>query len=141
MFVVAFYFIIITPDAKSEECLSYEPAIVRLTGAIVERTFPGPPNYESIKKGDAPEMALILELNRPVCVKGDPDDEVNSETEKNVKSMHLVIHDGKYTYYRRLLSKQVVANGTLFHAHTGHHRTKVLMEVIGIKTIENGNKK
>ncbi|MBI5888124.1 MAG: hypothetical protein HZB82_05355 [Deltaproteobacteria bacterium] len=49
-----------TGDAQAEECLSYWPAKVRLTGTIVEKTFPGPPEFESIEKGDRPETRWIL---------------------------------------------------------------------------------
>ncbi len=38
--------------AAQGDCLSYEPTEVRLTGTISRKTFPGPPNYQSIRKGD-----------------------------------------------------------------------------------------
>ncbi|MBI5492901.1 MAG: DUF4431 domain-containing protein [Deltaproteobacteria bacterium] len=113
----------------AEECLSHEPTEVRLIGTIIRKTFPGPPNYESIEKGDEPETFWILKLKRPVCVKGRPDDELNSETEKNIKNLHLVLDNEMYARYKHLVLKNVIAEGTLFHAHTAHHRTKVLMTV------------
>ena len=141
LFVLTLPFLAFADEARAEECLSYEPVKVRLIGTIVEKTFPGPPEFESIEKGDRPETALILKLKRPVCVKGNPEDELNSETEKNVGDLHLVIHGGEYVRYRRFVTKQVVAEGTLFHAITGHHHTKVLMEVINIKPLGKENKK
>jgi hypothetical protein len=39
-------------------CLSYEPAVVTLSGTLVRKTFPGPPNYKSVKKGDKPEKLV-----------------------------------------------------------------------------------
>src|SRR5215813_15064234 len=54
-------------------CLSYEPTVVKLRGTIISRTFPGPPNYESIREGDTPEAYWLLVLPRPACVKqGEP---------------------------------------------------------------------
>lgn len=137
MLIFVFVFLVAcVGEVKSEECLSYEPAKVALTGTIMRKTFPGPPNYESIENGDEPETYWILKLKKPVCVKGNPDDELNSETEKNVKNIHLVIDGEKYARYRHLVSKNVVAQGTLFHAHTAHHRTKVLLMIISIKPVE-----
>jgi len=57
-----------TASAK-EACLKYEPEIVKLVGVTTRHTFPGPPNYESVKKGDAPERYWLLRLPRPVCVR------------------------------------------------------------------------
>lgn len=123
-------------EAKAEDCLSYEPTKVRLTGVITRQTFPGPPNYESIKNGDKPETYWILKLEKPVCVNGNPKDELNSETENDVKNIHLVFHGDEYTRYRHLVSKRVITTGTLFQAQTAHHRTKVLMEVTIMKQVE-----
>jgi Domain of unknown function (DUF4431) len=33
---------------------------------------------------------------------------------------------------RRLMGKRVTVTGKLFHAITGHHRTKVLIEVVNV---------
>ena len=44
------------PDAKAT-----------VSGELTVQIFAGPPNYESIAKGDAEEKALILELPRRLC--------------------------------------------------------------------------
>src|SRR5215472_16788896 len=105
-------------------CLTYEPTVVRITGTIIERTFPGPPNYESIKDGDEPETYWPLVLRGPVCVdQGDPGDLIN-EGKKGIRRIQLVLHDeGAYDKYHRLLGKRVVATGTLYGSHTAHHKT------------------
>jgi hypothetical protein len=33
--------------------------------------FPGPPNFEDVRKGDKPEPTYILQLLKPICVSGD----------------------------------------------------------------------
>ena len=115
-------------DQATQDCLSYEPATVTLKGKITRTTFAGPPNYESIKKGDEPETYWILHLTSTVCVSGD-------EPEKNVSDIQLVfIDDKQYARYKDLLGKQVVANGKLFHAISGHHHTNVLLKVEEIKS-------
>lgn len=138
LFVFIFSFLAFTEKAMAEECLSYEPKEVRLIGTIIRKTFPGPPNYESIENGDEPETFWILRLKKPVCLKGKPDDELNSEAEKNIKDFHMVLDNEMYARYKHLVSKDVIAEGTLFHAHTAHHRTKVLMTVISIKSAKDG---
>jgi len=89
--------------------LSYEPAVVTLEGTLVRRTFPGPPNYESIRKGDRPETAWILELGAPVCVYPD-------SAEPDI-----------------LWGKEVIVMGTLYGVHTGHHHTPVLLTIESIE--------
>lgn len=126
-------FVFLADEAKSEECLSYEPAKVKITGMIVRRAFPGPPEFESIEKGDEPETYWILKLTKPICVKGNPDDELNSETEKDIKNMQLVLDSREYARYRHLVSKKVVAEGELFRRHTGYHYTRVLLSVDSMK--------
>lgn len=140
-FILILQIFFLADTARTEECLSYEPMKVKLTGTMVEKVFPGPPEFESVEKGDEVQLALVLKLKKPVCVKGDLVDETNAETEKNVRNIHLVIHGGKYEHYKRYVKELVIAEGTLFHAHTGHHRTKVLMEVISIKRVKDESKK
>ncbi len=118
----------------SGACLSYGPAEVRLTGKIRIRTFPGPPNYESVKKGDTPEVTWVLHLARPVCVRRGQDNEFDV-AERNVTDVQLVLEPGQYTQWRKLARGRVpvAVTGTLFHSHTGHHHTPILIDVTDIK--------
>lgn len=116
-------------------CLKYEPEVVELKGKVKRVVFPGPPNYESVKDGDQPEPYYVLFLSKGVCVQGDPKDEINSEAEKDIKSMQLMITD--YKKYRPLLEKNVTVQGKLMHSHTGHHHTKVLVQVENMKATPN----
>src|SRR5215831_8689740 len=72
-------------------CLSYEPTVVKLTGTIISRTFPGPPNYESIKDGDGPETYWLLVLRRPVCVDQGKPGEFN-EAKKGIRRIQLAFN-------------------------------------------------
>jgi hypothetical protein len=101
------------------------------------KVFPGPPNYESIKRGDRAETAIILSLATPTCTTANnstPDD--TSIPEANIRDVQLVLNKpADWKLAKRLLGKPVVLSGTLFHAHTGHHRTKVLLNVTEIKVV------
>jgi hypothetical protein len=116
--------------AKAQKCLGYGPT-VSLTGTIRSQVFPGPPNYESIKSGDRKETATILKLTAPTCTIGnDPPD----LAETGLREMQLVVRkSADWETIRRRRGKRVIVSGTLFHAITGHHRTKVLIDVANIR--------
>ena len=51
-------------DLKQKDALSFE-------GTLNYRIFPGPPNYEDVRKGDTPEPTYILKLDDAICATGD----------------------------------------------------------------------
>jgi hypothetical protein len=109
-------------------CLSYEPAVVQLTGTVIRETFPGPPNYESVRNGERPETYWILHLEHPICVDADKTDSGYNSAQIDIQRVQLVLAGGAaYKKYKKLLSKKVIATGTLFGSHTGHHHTTVLL--------------
>ena len=116
---------------RAQACLSYEPELVTVTGTIRTRTFAEPPNYESDAKGDAREDVWVVRLAKPLCVSAKGD----AEAEKNVTDLQLVFPEGQkqYDQYRSLKGRRVSIKGTLFHAETGHHHTKVLLTVTSIR--------
>lgn len=123
----ALLFVTTASEAQRKQ-LRYEPETVTLTGRVVYRTFYGPPNYGETPKKDSRETQAILLLDSPIDVIGTPNDEIN-ETERGVKTITLVSDRP----LRSFVGKRVTAQGSLFHAHTGHHRTKVLMSVSSVK--------
>ena len=112
-------------------CLKYEPQVVELKGTLKQVVFPGPPNFRSIQKGDAPETYWVLDVAQELCVEGDPADELNTETEDSIQSFQLILDN--YDRYRKLVGKNTIVRGTLIHAFTGHHHTPVLLNVETIK--------
>lgn len=118
-------------DAKAQrqECLAYEPAVVQLIGTIEKKTFPGPPNFESIQKGDRPETYWVLRLPDSVCTQPSGD----NDGHRAVTDLQLVLTQKQYGLYRKFIGRRVNVSGKLFQAATGHHHTPVLMEVTGIR--------
>ena len=114
--------------ADSNACFSYEPTVVTATGVISKRDFPGRPNYENIAKGDEREIYWVLKLNKTACVIGNKENALN-EPEPLITDIQLVLDSAQYDKYRSLLNTPVAVTGTLFHAHTGHHHTPVLIKV------------
>ncbi len=119
------------PTWAAPQCLHYEGEPVALTGKVTLRTFYGPPNYGENPKTDSRETQAILVLSKPICVDANPT--FYAEEEKNQRKLTLVPSTGvNFESYRE---RPVTVEGTLFHAHTAHHRTPVLMQVIRIQTV------
>ena len=113
---------------------TYEKPVM-LSGTMRLITFPGPPNYESVKKGDMPEHCFVLHLRQPISVRASKSGGNEFDTEKkNVTDVQLATSDKTYAAVRRLSKRQtaVRVTGTLFGEHTGHHHTPVLLDVTAI---------
>jgi hypothetical protein len=120
--------------ASQGDCLSYEPAQVTLKGKVFLKVFPGPPEYESLEKGDKPEPAWLLHLATPICVKADEKDEDNVAVDR-VSDLHLVLRGKQFSELSRLRKKGTVKfTGRLFHSFNGHHHTEVLLWVTHMRT-------
>jgi Domain of unknown function (DUF4431) len=117
-------------------CLSYEPAVVKLTGTLVRKTFPGPPDYKTVHSGDRPEAYWLLNLSRPVCVDQDKEQPDLNPAQNNVQTIQLVVPAGFYKKYKYLVGRRIAVRGTLFGEHTGHHHTPVLLSVSAIAKAE-----
>src|SRR5689334_16494021 len=125
---------LVAPTARSQDnCLNYEPDVMTITGTIKTRVAPGPPNYESVAKGDTPEKIWLLQLTSRICVAAKDD----AAAENNVTDLQLVFPEGQKQYdeYRSFKGRRVSVTGTLFHAETGHHHTRVLLTVTSIKKL------
>ena len=126
---------------SKEKVYLFEPTVTTLRGTLQTKDFPGPPNYEDVRKGDKVEGAWLLKLPKPITVfydykDGDPTS-IN-ETETSVKVVQLVTSEKKvFKILRESLGREIECNGTLFHRHTGHHHTKILMYIKSCKSFEN----
>jgi hypothetical protein len=127
---IASSFVAQTPP-KGDKWLSYEPAVVELEGKLTIAVKYGPPNYGENPQTDEKIKVPILVLSQPVNVRGDPTSDVNTESVEGVKEVQLSLKRG--IAYRQLIHRRVVVKGTLFHSSTGHHYTRVLMDVQEIK--------
>lgn len=130
--ILLFITLLVTPQATAkpvpaQSCLTYEPNVVVLHGTIRRHTFAGPPNYESVAKGDEREDVWVLHLSRSICVAASDD----WSKENNVAKIQLVFPEGQKQYdrFRPFLNQRVTVTGALFQRHTGHHHTRVLLTV------------
>jgi hypothetical protein len=112
----------------SAACLSYADR-VELTGNFETKIFPGPPNFESVADGDAPERVMLLHLAAPVCVTagtGDSDAAVAA-----IAEIQLVPNDALSRSFRN--GKRVTLSGKLMGPETGHHHTAVLLDDVDVE--------
>jgi Domain of unknown function (DUF4431) len=82
---------------------------------------------------ERPHRFPAIALHEPITVLCAPADTPEEcEPEMGVTLLHLVLDDLEWAQFRRLAGKTVRLSGTLFHSHTGHHFTSVLMDVDAI---------
>ena len=128
LLVLLLFFISPISLAKNQT-VYFEPQIVELSGTIAVLTLPGPPNYLSIKNGDAAETGGYLVLGAPVDVKLVPNIQMNNdELEHNISIIQLVLQNND-DWKKMENGNHVHINGTLFHAISAHHHTRVLLDV------------
>jgi hypothetical protein len=118
-FLLAILVLSLTGIAHAET-LKYEAATVRLVGKLMSG------------KGMTPDEKEVsfpaIKLNVPVRVEADAKDELN-ETEENVTLVQLILNHKQMEQYESQKGQLVAITGKLSHAITGHHFTKVLIEV------------
>lgn len=114
-----------SPPADAPECLAYDPEIVRLSGIIERRTFPGAPGSGEDQSSDAREAGWILRLFEPICTAGE--DDGLEQSESNVREVQVVVREELFHALHAITGRPVTITGTLFHSHSGHHHTPVLI--------------
>jgi hypothetical protein len=118
------------PCGVSAACLPYD-GVKELSGTLVAKAFPGPPNYASVEAGDEPERYWLLVLDTPVCVADGAADGLHSGA-ADLKEIQLVLSGDDYSHHRRLLRKHVKVSGSFMSAITAHHKTSLLLENVKI---------
>lgn len=117
---------------QAQRWLSYEPETVELDGRLVLQSRYGPPNYGEQPKTDQKVKIPVLVLKYRVSVLPSQEDGYNSKPVYNTTQIQLAFVDSG-TAYHNLIGKNVVVTGSLFHAHTGHHYTDVILKVRSIE--------
>jgi hypothetical protein len=112
-------------------CLHYEPSKSVLRGTLTRVIRYGPPNFGEDTLHDERLTVPILRLDSVIAVCGSPNDEQNSESERDVREVQLVARGSARRPLPR--SGDVVVYGELFHWITGWHFTHVLLTVDSIR--------
>lgn len=107
--------------ATGYSCLQYGP--IRLVGTIVRQTYAGPPDYESVTKGDEPRTIWLLQLDERVCVAAN----ARFPREPTQIEIELALPADGYARYRHLLGQKVLASGELIHGGANYQKRLVLL--------------
>jgi len=112
-------------------CPSGGGAEITINGVVSIETHPGPPNYESVESGDRAESNWFVTLEKPMCFSPDQD---YMDSGVTINKLQLLLYKMKGKINMKE-GKKYTFTGTTVPSHTGHHRTKVMLEVKIIKEL------
>ncbi len=118
-----------------DSCYHYRPASVSLTGRLIQRTLPGPPNYQSIARGDRPQVADLLILDDPICTLADYKDSPNTDAFQGQDTIHVRRTEAAWRDVRRLTGHHVVVTGTLAEWALGSDRTPIVIDPTEVRPL------
>lgn len=118
--------------AQTQRWVHYEPETVELDGRLTLQSKFGPPNYGEDPKTDEKVRVPVLLLRTPISVLANAGNDYNSTPVYNARQVQLAFITTGITH-TDFIGKDVVVSGTLFHAHTGHHYTDVVLSVRSIE--------
>ena len=118
----------------ADTCYHYSPAPVELTGRLIQRTLPGPPNYQSIARGDRPQAVDLLILDAPICTVPDKRlDSMNSDAFQGQDTVQVRRAEATWRDVRRLTGQRVTVAGTLAEWALGKDHTPVLIDPTSVR--------
>jgi len=118
-----------------DSCYHYRPASVSLTGRLIQRTLPGPPNYQSIARGDRPQVVDLLILDTPICTIADYKDSPNTDAFQGQDTLQVRRAESTWREVRRLSGQRVVVKGTLAEWALGPDRTPVVIDPTEVHSV------
>jgi len=119
------------PEQRSEPAvLEYGPAVVKLRGLLTKQDLPALPSGTM----ETPETCLFLELDPSVAVSQGRDEW--DVPERDISRVQLHLSAALHKVAVAMTGNHVSVTGSLFHEHTGHHRTKVLISVTALSVTE-----
>jgi hypothetical protein len=121
--------------AVADSCYHYRPASVSLSGRLLQRTLPGPPNYQSIARGDRPQVVDLLILDAPICTIADYKDSPNTDAFQGQDTIQVRRAESTWREVRRLSGRRVVVTGTLAEWALGPDRTPVVIDPTEVRSV------
>ncbi|HZI22133.1 MAG TPA: DUF4431 domain-containing protein [Gemmatimonadales bacterium] len=116
-----------------DSCYHYAPTVVSLTGRLMQRTMPGPPHYDSFRRGDRPEVVDFLILDAPICTIPDYKDSPNTDAFQRQDTLQVRKQDATWREVRRLTGQRVTVTGTLVEWALGRDRTPVVLDPTAVR--------
>jgi|GEM_PF-6268706 hypothetical protein len=129
------YFYSQRPKTSTASIQSTEPSIT-LRGKLRLKLFPGPPEYGSIEEGDEADYVWIVELDEPsfLIALNAPENELSLDLadivkRKDAHDLILCLDGNLERTCEEYKDQDVIVRGILFHAHTAHHYTPLLIDL------------
>ena len=122
-----------TKKSQPKELLDGQ--LVTLYGKVKEEVFAGPPNFESINNGDRPQFYWILYVHEPIAIVGRCLETNKVSDRGNTCCFQLCLSQKLYDNRNYILNKFIKVEGQVFLGHTGHHKTKALIDVTKLKVV------
>lgn len=113
---------------KSEK-YNFEPSVSVVEGKLIRRMYYGPPNYGENPDTDSKQYPFILQLDKPIDVIAEDDDEFNSDIFEVTEIQVVPMNKEQTELLDQYINKRVLIQGTLFEAIFGGHHTEVLIEL------------
>jgi hypothetical protein len=122
----------LTSQLAHAECV-VENDEIAVIGALSRETFAGPPNYESVHKGDQAETYWILTIRDPIAFCTVAATNGKPPTLGSVNRFQLVLNEDQRGVTQSLIARYAVVRGRIFVGHASHHHTSALIEVVEMR--------
>lgn len=113
----------------------FQEPIITVSGTLHSKLFPGPPEYSCIENGDRKDYCWVLELDKPsfLLALNTPINELSLELSDILKrsdanQVIVILEKNMKNFSPEYENKNVIIQGHLFHAHTAHHYTPMLIQ-------------
>ena len=105
--------------SAASSCPSFAGREWDLTGHLVNRIDPGPPDYKSVTSGDQPIVRWYLQLDWPACF----------EEYRYLIRFQLALNPEEVERYGQFLGKEILVKGTLEEGVPGRDTTSLVVNV------------
>ena len=119
-----------TTFASDKECWNESKTCV-ITGTLETQVYPGPPEYDDIKKGDAKEEGLYVKLDLPITIHFKDWDKKDAPAAKSISFMQIAGEFDEVRFYKLGEMKKkshVTIRGKVFASFNAHHHTPFLID-------------
>jgi len=117
------------PKDQEKQSCTYGPKPVTLNGRL---------NWVSGETPDGETIKIpVLHLDKKINVIGSTDD----PTESEVDQLQVFMSDSDRLIYKNIANSELSVTGTIFHAVTSHHHTKVLINATSIASQNKAQQK
>ena len=109
---------------------------ITLSGTLRLKLFPGPPEYSSIENGDRADFCWVLDMDKEsfILALNTPVQELGLDYKDiikwpNASEVFLFPDQNVDESIRKRNGQHISISGYLFHAHTAHHYSPMLLTV------------